>query len=88
MTSAGGSNPEESAPPPERSEPPSSGFRHAAKTSLAVFQSHLVWTTPASGGSPVCDARGIISRACYEDWYSSRGSHPPGEPEKTFQRIM
>jgi len=55
-------------------------------TSIKVFKRHLVIAVRADGTIHV-SADGILSRACYEDWLSTR-SRLPSEPEKTFQRIL
>jgi len=56
------------------------------ETSLKVFRRHLVSVTHPDGTTHV-EADGIISRACYEDWLSTR-PRATTEPEKTFQRIL
>ena len=58
----------------------------AYESSLKVFLRH-VKTTVMSDGSVKVDASGIVSRACYEDWLSTR-PHAIHAPEKTFQRII
>jgi hypothetical protein len=65
--------------------PPFTQLRRPYATSLKVFRRHM-FTTLADGSVQISAER-LISRACYEDWLSTR-SHAPNEPEKTFQRIL
>jgi len=58
----------------------------AYEPSLKVFLRHIK-TTVMPDGSVKMDSAGIVSRACYEDWLSTR-SHAINAPEKTFQRII
>jgi len=58
----------------------------AYESSLKVFLRHIT-TTVMSDGSVKVDASGIVSRACYEDWLSTR-SLAIKAPEKKFQRII
>jgi len=79
------------APPPPPPPPPPPAPQPAAatrpyETSLKVFRRHMTTTTLPNGAVQV-DAEGIISRACYEDWLSTR-PRATSEPEKTFQRIL
>jgi len=53
---------------------------------MNIFRRHIVITEQPDGTRHV-DAEDMISRACYEDWLSTR-SRIPAEPEKTFQRIL
>jgi len=55
-------------------------------TSLQVFRRHFVYAKQADDLKQV-HAEGILSRACYEDWLSTR-SRLAAEPERTFQRVM
>ena len=65
--------------------PPCTQLRIPYASSHKVFQRHMLGALP--DGSAHIDAERLISRACYEDWLSTR-SHIPNEPEKTFQRIL
>ena len=58
----------------------------AYESSLRVFLRHIK-TTVMPDGSVQVDSEGIVSRACYEDWLSTR-PHAIHAPEKTFQRII
>jgi len=68
------------------SAPAKQATRRPYETSLKVFRRHLVSVTHPDGTTHV-EADGIISRACYEDWLSTR-PRATAEPEKTFQRIL
>lgn len=77
------------APPPPPPPPPAPlpvAATRPYETSLKVFRRHLTTTTLPNGTVQV-GAEGIISRACYEDWLSTR-PRATSEPEKTFQRIL
>jgi len=73
------------APSPSPRPPPCTHLRRPYATSLKVFRRHMLDTLP--DGCVQINAERLISRACYEDWLSTR-SHIPNEPEKTFQRIL
>jgi len=76
-----------SEPLPHLVSPASSTTKSLAyASSLKVFLRH-VKTTVMPDGSRTVDSTGIVSRACYEDWLSTR-PHAINAPEKTFQRII
>jgi len=65
--------------------PPCTQPRRPNDTSSKVFRRHMF--TTLSDGSVQLNAERLISRACYEDWLSTR-LHALREPEKRFQRIL
>jgi len=73
------------APPPSPLLPPCTQLRRAYVTSHKVFRRHMLGTLP--DGSAHIDAKRLISRACYEDWLSTR-SRAMKKPEVSFQRIL
>ena len=58
----------------------------AYESSLKVFRRHIK-TTVTPDGSVQVDSEGIVSRACYEDWLSTR-PHSTSTPEQKFRRTL
>ena len=56
------------------------------ETSIKVFRRHISVTSHVDGSMRI-EAEGVLSRACYEDWLSTR-SHASKDSEKNFQRIL
>jgi len=57
--------------------------------SISIFRAHLV-RQRLPDGSEIIDAEGVVSKACYENWLTTRG--PTGadieSPERVFQRTL
>jgi len=58
----------------------------AYESSIKVFRRHMK-AIAMPDGSVLVDSTGVVSRACYEDWLSTR-PHATSAPEKRFQRTL